>query len=134
MKIYIKILISTFFTLTGITKIYYLLYNPKNLEFFYYIFSDESLIFVAVVCFIILDFLIAIFIFYKNFYRLTLFIIYSILLGGIFLSLFEIIYNLNSNCGCGLQGDVYSQLFQKLFILIVVIILNFNKNNSKNAA
>ncbi|GEM_PF-5708855 len=95
MKIYIKILISTFFTPAGITKTYYLLYSPKNLDVFYYVFSDESLIFIAVIFFILLDFFVATFLFYKKFYRITLFIIYSILLGGIFLSLFEIIYNLN---------------------------------------
>ncbi len=132
MKKYIKIFISTFFLLTGFTKIYYLIYNPHKLDLFYSLFSNLTLIYSSVIFFIIVDFIIAFFIFLNNFLkRIAIILAYLILLGGIFISVFEILYKINSNCGCGIPGNVYWQLSQKLFLLIILVLLNLLEKNSK---
>ena len=78
---------------------------------------------------IIIEFSLAIGLWIKNLYAVTIIFAGSLTLGGVIISVAFIMFKLNAECGCGLLGDSeWGLLIQKLLIIIILGVLYKSKN------
>lgn len=115
------------------------LFNPSQFEnltnfasfisilLFEYNLFNFSFIFYAI---IIIEFAIILGLYYQHYFKTSILGGILLLISGITASFVSIYYGLHNNCGCGLFGEnPYFLLFQKLFLLGLLIFIWKNKHN-----